>query len=185
MSKALEALELERITAVQEELTATKYNDLKAVLTAKGLGEAWSAGEKKEIIITKAIQLLSKVTEETPEVKKEEIKPEVPAVEKEPVKQAEIEPEITEVKAEQVKEVIEPVKESVVVEEKVENKEPLKEDDPRNFVSKLTSNISLDDLEKNLERITVLMAGAPDFQKMIYLQKRKQIEEKIKELTSK
>lgn len=185
MSKALERLETERLLAVKEELTATNYNQLKAKLTELGASEAWQQGEKKEIIIAKALQILDG-TAIAPEVKTEVVNTEVPAKEEKPVVEpvitpvVEIKPEVSEEQdEEEEKEIIEEVK-----------KEEVKavvygEDDPRNFVSKLTENISLEDLEKNLDRIQLLMIGSNNFHKMILLEKTKQIEAKIKELLNK
>lgn len=186
MSESLEKLETERLLAVKEDLTETNYNQLKYKLTEIGAGDAWQQGEKKEIIIAKALQILESSKKDSEEVKNkvletkiEEINTEIPENEEKPLIESVINP-ILEIKPEKT------------TEEDFENFEEVKlikeeipvygEEDPRKYVSKLTPNVSLEDLEKNLDRIQLLMKGANTFHKMILLEKSKQIEAKIKEL---
>lgn len=179
MSKVLEVLETERLLAIKEELTSTNYNQLKSKLAELGAVEAWQQGEKKEIIIAKALQIIegSKKDLESNLDVSDTVKTEVQDKEEKTFVDPVINSEI---------EVIKDIssKELPVVEVKKKEVEVISynEDDPRNYVSELTQNVSLEDLEKNLARIQLLMKGSNNFHKMILLEKSKQIEEKIKEL---
>lgn len=179
MSKVLEVLEVERLLAIKEELISTNYNQLKSKLTELGVVEAWQQGEKKEIIITKALQIIEDSKKDlafnlgNTDTIKTEVQEEKENTFVEPIINYETEA------------IVDTSRKELPVEE-VQKKEveviSYNDEDPRNYVSELTQNVSLEDLEKNLARIQLLMQGSNNFHKMILLEKSKQIEEKIKEL---